>query len=127
MLATGERAARRLQLIDRVFGPATREFLLACGLRRGWRVAEIGCGFGLVSFWMAEQGATVVAVDGKQAQVETAAKYAREQSIANIEFRAADAYNTGLPRASFDNCRTWPRIRLLSLAGATPDGESTTL
>ena len=102
MLATGECAARRLQLIDRIFGSATRGFLLRCGLRRGSRVAEIGCGVGLVSFWMAEQGASVVAVDGKQAQVETAAKYARERSIANIEFRTADAYNTGLPRASFD-------------------------
>lgn len=102
MLATGERAARRLQLINRIFGPTTREFLLACGLRRGWRVAEIGCGVGLVSFWLAEQGASVAAVDGKQAQLETAARYAREQGIANIEFRAADAYTTGLPRASFD-------------------------
>jgi len=102
MLATGERAARRLHLIDRIFGPATREFLLACGLRPGWRVAEIGCGVGLVSFWMAEQGASVVAVDGNQAQIEVAAKYARGQGIANLEFHAADAYNTGLPRASFD-------------------------
>lgn len=102
MLATGERGARRLHLIDRIFGPATREFLLACGLRPGWRVAEIGCGVGLVSFWMAEQGASVVAVDGNQAQIEVAAKYAREQGIANLEFHVADAYNTGLPRASFD-------------------------
>jgi len=102
MLASGERSALRLRLIDRIFGPATREFLLACGLRRGWRVAEIGCGVGLVSFWMAKRGASVVAVDGKQAQIETAAKCAREQGIANLEFHVADAYNTGLQRTSFD-------------------------
>ncbi len=102
MLATGERSTQRLQLIDRIFGSATRQLLLGCGLRRGWKVAEIGCGIGLVSFWMAQQSASVVAVDGKQAQIETAAKYAREQRIANLDFHVADAYNTGLPRASFD-------------------------
>jgi 2-polyprenyl-3-methyl-5-hydroxy-6-metoxy-1,4-benzoquinol methylase len=57
----------------------------------GWRVVEIGCGVGLVSFWMAEQGASVVAVDSNQAQIEVAAKYAREQGIANLEFHVADA------------------------------------
>lgn len=102
MLAAGERAAARLRLIDSIFGSATCEFLLACGLKRGWRVAEIGCGVGLVSLWMAELGVSVIAVDGQTAQIEIAGKYAREQGISNIEFRAADAYDTGLPREAFD-------------------------
>lgn len=102
ILAAGERAAGRLRLIDSIFGPATHEFLLVCGLKPGWHVAEIGCGIGLVSLWMAEFGASVIAVDGKAAQIETAVKCARERGIANIEFRAADAYDTGLPREAFD-------------------------
>ena len=41
MLATGARAARRLHLIDRIFGPATHEFLLACGLRPGTKSLRV--------------------------------------------------------------------------------------
>lgn len=102
MLAAGEQGNARLRLIDSIFGGATRQFLLACGLSPGLRVAEIGCGVGLVSLWMAELGASVIAVDGKAAQIETAGRYVREQGISNIEFRAADAYETGLARAAFD-------------------------
>ena len=102
MLAVGEQGTARLRLVDSIFGEATRQFLLACGLSPGWRVAEIGCGAGLVSLWMAELGASVIAVDGKAAQIETASRYAREVGISKIEFRAADAYETGLPRGAFD-------------------------
>jgi SAM-dependent methyltransferase len=102
MLAVGERGATRLRLVDNIFGPATREFLLACGLKRGWRVAEIGCGVGLVSLWMAELEASITAVDASASQIETARKYARERGISNVEFRVADAYRTELPREEFD-------------------------
>jgi hypothetical protein len=55
MLATGDAAVARLRLLDEIFGPATREFPAAIGLRRGWRAADIGCGIGLVALWIAEQ------------------------------------------------------------------------
>ena len=42
MLATGKAAIGRLQLLDEIFGPAKREFLMTIGLRGGWRVADIG-------------------------------------------------------------------------------------
>src|SRR5215467_2937538 len=102
MLTAGEQGTARLRLIDSIFGQATRQFLLSCGLTRGWRVAEIGCGVGLVSLWMAELGASVIAVDGKAAQIDTAGRHLREQGISNIEFRVADAYETGLPREAFE-------------------------
>ena len=105
MMATGEAAARRLQLIDSIFGPSTRKLLISSGLRVGWQVADIGCGVGLVSFWMAEQvGSTgsVAAVDASAAQIETAGNYAVQRGFANIVFHTANAYETGLPRESFD-------------------------
>ena len=105
MMATGEAAARRLQLIDSIFGPSTRKLLISSGLKVGWRVADIGCGVGLVSFWMAEQvGSTgsVAAVDASAAQIETAGNYSAQQGFANIVFHTANAYDTGLPRESFD-------------------------
>lgn len=105
MLATGEAAARRLRLIDSIFGPSTRGLLLSSGLTAGWRVAEIGCGVGLVSFWIAEQVGSigsVVAVDASAIQIETAANYAAQKGLTNIAFHTADAYDTGLARESFD-------------------------
>jgi len=88
-MATGEAAARRLQLIDSIFGPSTRELLISSGLRVGWRVADIGCGVGLVSFWIAGQvGSTgsVAAVDASADQIETAGNYAAQQGFANVVF-----------------------------------------
>ena len=46
ILATGEKAVSRLDVLDRIFGPATRHLLSAAGLCSGMRVAEIGCGIG---------------------------------------------------------------------------------
>ena len=89
MMATGEAAARRLQLIDSIFGPSTRELLISSGLRVGWRVADIDCGVGLVSFWIAGQvGSTgsVAAVDASADQIETAGNYAAQQGFANVVF-----------------------------------------
>ena len=105
MMATGEAAARRLRLIDSIFGPSTHELLMSAGLGAGWSVADIGCGVGLVSFWMAKRvGSTgsVAAVDASAAQIETAAKYAKQRGLANVVFHTANAYDTGLPRESLD-------------------------
>ena len=57
MLATGDAAIARLRLLDEIFGPfgpSTRESLMAIGLHAGWRVADIACGIGLVTLWIAE-------------------------------------------------------------------------
>ena len=54
---------------------------------------------------MAEQvGSTgsVAAVDASAAQIETAGNYSARQGFGNIVFHAANAYETGLPRNSFD-------------------------
>lgn len=105
MMATGEAAARRLRLIDSIFGPYTRELLISVGLDAGSRVAEIGCGVGLVAFWMAERvggAGFVAAVDASAAQIETASNYAAQQDLSNVQFYTGNAYATDLPRESFD-------------------------
>ena len=105
MMATGEAAAQRLRLLDSIFGPSTRELLISCGLGPGARVADIGCGVGLVSSWMAERVAStgsVAAVDASATQIEAGRAYAAQQGCTNLTFHNADAYDTGLPRESFD-------------------------
>ena len=105
MLATGEAAASRLQLLDQIFGPATRELLTSIGLRRGWRVADIGCGVGLVASRIAEQvgkNGWVFAVDASSEQLRVAKNNAAAAGLKNISFHQASAYETGLPADSFD-------------------------
>jgi ubiquinone/menaquinone biosynthesis C-methylase UbiE len=105
ILATGEKAVCRLDLLERVFGPATRNLLTDAGLRSGMRVAEIGCGIGRTAQWVATQvgpGGSVVGVDSSSEQLRLGEQSAAEAGIANLSFRQANAYETGLPRDSFD-------------------------
>src|SRR5262245_3044627 len=48
-LATGEAAAHRLELLQRVYGPATLRLLETAGVKRGVSVADLGCGVGTVT------------------------------------------------------------------------------
>ena len=105
ILATGDSAIVRLRLLDEIFGPATREFLTTIGLRRGWRVADIGCGIGLVALWIAAQvgrDGWVSAVDLSFEQLRVAKSNAAVAGLKNISFHQASAYKTGLPANSFD-------------------------
>ncbi|HYL11931.1 MAG TPA: methyltransferase domain-containing protein [Terriglobales bacterium] len=94
MLATGSEAEHRLRLLDEIFGPGTRELLHQVGLAPGMRVAEIGCGTGLVALWMAGQVAargSVAAVDMSSEQLAVAERNAAVAGLKNISFRAAGA------------------------------------
>ena len=105
MLATGEKAVSRLDLLERIFGPATRHLLSTAGLCSGMRVAEIGCGIGLTGRWMSTQvspGGSVVGVDSNPEQLRIGEKCAAEAGNTNLSFQQGDAYETGLPRDSFD-------------------------
>ena len=98
MLATGDAAIARLRLLDEIFGPATREFLMAIGLHGGWRVADIGCGIGLVTLWIAEQvgrNGWVSAVDGSFEQLRVAKSNAAVVGLNNISFHQAGCRQPG--------------------------------
>ena len=105
MLATGEKAVSRLQLLERIFGPATRHLLSAAGLCSGMRVAEIGCGVGLTARWVSTQvspGGSVAGVDSSSEQLHIGEEDAAEAGTTNLSFSEGNAYETGLPRDSFD-------------------------
>jgi SAM-dependent methyltransferase len=104
VLATGEAAAYRLRILHSLYGPGTRRLLLDAGLRPGMRVADIGCGVGMVTAMLAQLVAPeghVVGIDASAAQLAQA----REQlhtGGTNTRFVEASATKTGLPRESFD-------------------------
>jgi SAM-dependent methyltransferase len=105
ILATGNDAVARLQLLDRIFGPSTRELLKCLNIPAGAHVAEIGCGTGLTSLWIASElvpTCSVVAVDASPEQLRIAEAVAARQGISNVSFTCADAYNLSLAHTSFD-------------------------
>lgn len=116
VLATGDAAANRLRILHNVYGPGARELLVRAGIQPGMKVADLGCGVGMVTQLLAELvGPTgeVVGVDFSAAQVEQArAQLPREAS--NVRFIQASATDTGLERESFD--LVYSRFLLIHLA-----------
>jgi SAM-dependent methyltransferase len=105
ILATGNAAVDRLVLLNEIFGPGSRELLGTAGLANGMRVAEIGCGTGLVALWIATQvgaGGAVEAADISAEQLKIAEGNAVDAGLKNISFHQVSAYETNLPREEFD-------------------------
>lgn len=75
------------------------------GVSPGWRCLDLGCGpVGILDLLSVRAGPTgqVIALDADPVFLEHARLWARERGRANIEFIQGDAYDTGLPRGSFD-------------------------
>jgi SAM-dependent methyltransferase len=103
-LATGEAADYRLRILHDLYGPGTRRVLLDAGLRGGMRVADLGCGVGLVTALLAElvgPGGHVVGIDASGAQLAQARERLNGAG-SPVSFVEASATDTGLPPGSFD-------------------------
>src|SRR5258708_2046878 len=110
VLETGEAGARRLEILDRVYGAETQRVLSQIGIPRGGRAADIGCGTGTMTVWLAKAVGSegeVVGLDISADQTRIAAQRAFAQGAGNVRFDETSAYETDLPRASFDivHCR----------------------
>ncbi|WP_224095660.1 class I SAM-dependent methyltransferase [Nostoc sp. MS1] len=104
-LATGELGAHRLSILNKVHKPYTEFLLQRVGLEAGMVVADIGCGTGNVSNWLAQQvgdNGSVFGVDISAEQLEQARKNAKVEGLSNVTFSLGSAYATGLPLESFD-------------------------
>jgi SAM-dependent methyltransferase len=104
VLATGGAAANRLRILHSIYGPGARRVLEQAGIQPGMKVADLGCGVGMVTQLLAELvGPTgqVVGVDFSAAQIEQA-RTLLPAHLTNVSFVEASATDTGLPRSSFD-------------------------
>jgi SAM-dependent methyltransferase len=105
VLATGTRAAARLELLDRIFGPGTRDLLKSLNIPANAHVADIGCGTGLTSIWIASEivrEGSIVAVDASPEQLSIVEAEATRARASNVSIHCANAYNLLLPHSSFD-------------------------
>jgi 2-polyprenyl-3-methyl-5-hydroxy-6-metoxy-1,4-benzoquinol methylase len=105
VLETGHAGESRLNLLHEVYGPSTESLLIEIGLKPGMSVADIGCGLGIVTSFMAQKiGPTgkALGVDNSAEQLNIARMEADNQGIDNVRFLEANVYSLGLERESFD-------------------------
>ncbi|OAI53207.1 hypothetical protein AYO44_16180 [Planctomycetaceae bacterium SCGC AG-212-F19] len=104
VLATGAGAANRLRLLHEVYGPGTRRVLYEAGIHSGMRVADLGCGVGMVTALLADcvgSRGQIVGIDVSADQLAEARRRLLPR-YKNISFAEASAMDTRLPSASFD-------------------------
>ena len=105
IFATGDSAAPRLRLLEKIYGGTTNTLLLESGLRQGMTVAEIGCGTGFTACHIARivsPTGRVFAIDFSGEQLKLAKANANHEQLGNIEFVEAGATSIGLPSESVD-------------------------
>jgi len=103
VLNVGKEAEDRLDLLDKVYGGHSRNFLKKI-LNKGLNVATFGCGTGNLEIWISQQvgeNGKILASDISEKQLEIARKKANQLGIKNIEFICSDIYDLNLP-AKFD-------------------------
>ncbi len=73
-------------------------------LRPGMNVLDVGSGPGTITVDIARLvfPGTVIGIDASEDVVAEATKLAEAQGVTNVEFRVADAYDTGFADGSFD-------------------------
>jgi len=98
-----EEARLKRQIAD--LAPFSDAQLEKIGIKPGERVVDLGCGPGGVLHLLAKRvslSGSVLAIDHSSHLIEAARRFAAALGLIQIEVREGDAYNTGLPRASFD-------------------------
>jgi SAM-dependent methyltransferase len=105
LLAQGAADVDRLALLNQLYGPPSEALLVEAGLKPGLRVAEIGCGSGNMTCWLANKvGPTghVTGVDSSRESLEQAQKQVRARHLGNVELVCSDVNQLSLPQGSFD-------------------------
>lgn len=105
VLPTGKDDAARLDIIHAVYGPISRKGLEAADIGQAARAADIGCGTGTVSRWMASQMGPPGRVDGidiAPEQIDVARSTAAASGSGSVHYQLGSAYSPGLPHSSYD-------------------------
>jgi 2-polyprenyl-3-methyl-5-hydroxy-6-metoxy-1,4-benzoquinol methylase len=79
-----------------------REVLKLCGDLNGNRAVDLGCGWGTISFALAEDAEAVVGVDFAEASLRLCRSRHDLDRYPNLSFIQADASRTGLPASEWD-------------------------
>lgn len=105
VLPTGSKDAARLDVIHEVYAPVSIRGLEAAGVDTARRAADIGCGTGTMSRWLAArmgEGSRVDAIDISADQLAVARAVPAAAGAEAIDFSLASAYEPALPHGQYD-------------------------
>jgi SAM-dependent methyltransferase len=105
LLGRAEAEEMRLKRQIANLAPDSNAQLDKIGIRPGERVIDLGCGPGGVLNLLGKRvGPTgsVLGIERSAHFVELARRFVADHALPQVEVREGDAYDTGLPRASFD-------------------------
>ncbi len=105
LLGRGEAEEARLKRQIADLAPDSDAQIERIGIKPGERVLDIGCGPGGVLHLLGKRvGPTgsVLGIERSSHFVSLARRFVADHALPQVEIREGDAYDTGLPRASFD-------------------------
>lgn len=105
LLGRSDAEEARLERQSAVLAPQSDAQFERIGIHPGERVVDIGCGPGHVASLLAMRVGPTGSVLGIERDPHfggLARRYVAEHGLSQVEIREGDAYDTGLPRASFD-------------------------
>ncbi len=86
---------KRIAGMEALWDPGSRAVFEELGIGKGWKCLEVGAGGGSLVEWMAEQRASVLAVD-----IDT--RFVESLASDSVEVRRLDIREDELPQAEFD-------------------------
>lgn len=104
-LSVGESDLERMTMLGNIYMPFCADFLFENGLRPGLHVADVGCGPGNVSLWLADQvGATgrVIGIDNSDEQLAILNQRISEKHIHHVSTYKTDIYKLDQMIERFD-------------------------
>ena len=105
LLGHSDAEEARLERQSAALAPESDAQFEKIGIKPGERVVDLGCGPGdVLSLLSKRVGPTglVLGIERDAHFASLARRYVAEHALSQVEVREGDAYNTGLPRASFD-------------------------
>jgi SAM-dependent methyltransferase len=95
---TGQSERERLQSLQDLRDPSTRDHLTRLGVAAGWRCLEVGAGAGGIACWLADR----VGPSGHVLATDLNTRFLDDHGRDNLEIRRHDIVNDPLERGAFD-------------------------
>ncbi len=104
-----EAEVARLRMQSDLFRDDAESMLDRIGVRPGWRCLDLCCGVGGITDLLSRRvglDGEVIGLDRDASMLEVARDWARANLLDNVRYLEGDAFDSGLPPASFDLVHT---------------------
>ncbi|MCA1414363.1 MULTISPECIES: methyltransferase domain-containing protein [Bradyrhizobium] len=105
LLGRGSAEVERLKRQIEMLAVDSNAQLDRVGIKNGESIVDLGCGPGGALHLLAERvgaNGSVLGIDRSSQFVQLASRFVADRGLSQVDVREGDAYDTGLPKASFD-------------------------